>query len=797
MKPEIPEDVRKLLKEVVDHFDKEDVAIRERQLRTWRRLKLMWEGFQRAWYSEVAHDWRIWDFDNESSDTDQSYYDKPINVFRAYLESIIAALSVTVPPVKCYPDDADNNLDLSTAKAGDKIAQLIYRHNNVPLLWVHALFIYCTEGMVACYSYPKSDEKYGTYEEKKYKSEEEGHQYTKCPNCGFIIDDQMMDPAMMAQTNPEAAMQLDMLGQKATQAEDEYMPDDTDVAVQDAVQNATAELCPNCLQLIAPELSQETLIVERLVGITNKPKSRMCLEAYGGLYVKVPNYARRQEDCPYLIYEYETHYANVIERYASLHGQLNPQKVKASAGAVRDPYAEWARLNPQYQGEYPQNVVTVRNAWLRPAAFNVLAEQEDIDELKKRFPNGCKVIFANDCFADAENESLDDCWTITHNPLSDYIHSDPIGLLLVSIQEITNDLISLILQTIEHGIGQTFADPGVLNFNAYRQMESTPGGIYEATPKSGKSVGDAFHEVKTATLSAEVMPFAQNIQSLAQLVSGALPSLFGGSLEGSETASQYSMSRAQALQRLQNTWKIFTTWWKEIFGKTIPMFIKETRYDERDVQRDKDGNFINIFIRKAELEGKLGKVELEANENLPITWSQQKDVIMQLLQASNPQILAILAAPENLPIIRDAIGLTDFIVPGEKDRNKQYDEIKLLLNSEPIVMPPDPMMVMQGAPPEPMEMPSIEVEPDFDDHQIQYDICREWIIGEAGRQAKVENEAGYKNVLLHAKMHLQFVQMAQMQEQQAAQESGEEGSEVTEQDQEAPIMGEENVATVQ
>src|SRR5678810_5634 len=130
-----PDDVQRLLKEVVDHFDKEDVATRERQIRTWRRLKLFWEGFQKAWYSEVAHDWRIWDQDEAGDDTEQSYYDKPINIFRAYLESIIAALSITIPPVKCFPDDSDDTLDISTARAGDKIAQLIYRHNDVCLLY--------------------------------------------------------------------------------------------------------------------------------------------------------------------------------------------------------------------------------------------------------------------------------------------------------------------------------------------------------------------------------------------------------------------------------------------------------------------------------------------------------------------------------------------------------------------------------------------------------------------------------------------------------------------------------------
>jgi len=785
MSKNIPEeDIQRLLKSVVDHFDKEDMAVRERQIRTWRRLKLFWEGFQKAWYSEVAHDWRIWDDLTDGDDVDQSYYDKPINVFRAYLESIIAALSVTVPPIKCFPDDADSTLDLSTAKAGDKIAQLVYRHNDVPLLWLHALFIYCTEGMVACYSYPKSDEKYGTYEKKNYESVDEQHQYTRCPNCGFEINDEVITPEMQPQ--------LDALKAKAELNRDKYAPDNEDIIIQDELQNNEEDLCPACLMQIAPELQRETLVVTRLVGVTQEPKTRVCLEAYGGLYVKVANYAMKQADTPYLIYAYETHYALAIERYAHLHGKnaLTAKKIAAATGP-RDPYEQWGRLSPQYQGEYPLNTVTIRNCWLRPSAFNILGSKEDVDLLKKKYPNGAKVVLVNDEFAEACNEALDDCWTLTHNPLSDYIHFDPLGLLLVSIQEITNDLISLILQTIEHGIGQTFADPGVLNFNAYRQMESTPGGIYEATPKSGKSIGDAFHEVKTATLSPEVMPFAQNIQTLAQLVSGALPSLFGGAVAGGGTASEYSMSRAQALQRLQNTWKMLTTWWKQIFGKAIPMFIEETHEDERDVQRRKDGSFVNVFIRKAEMEGKIGKVELEANENLPMTWSQQKDIIMQLLQSANPEILAILGSPENLPVIREAIGLTDFFVPGEADVEATYDDIKLLLNSEPIPTG-DPMMP---------EMPSIEVDQDYADPEIGFEIVRKWVRSEAGRQAKIDNEPGYRNVLLYGKMYQMLQQQRMMQQMMMQGTPPEKGATPGEKPnekktKEAPITGEENVATV-
>jgi len=776
------EEIQRLLKQVTDHFDQEDRSVRERQIRVWRRLKLFWEGFQRVYYSEVAHDWRVWDQEYTEQNSDQSYYDKPINVFRAYLESIIAALSVTVPPIKCYPDDAENALDLMTAKAGDKIAELVYRHNDVPLLWLHALFIYCTEGLVACYSYPKEDKEYGEYKKEEYEEVEEIHEVTTCSLCGFEISDNVLNDLQ----------------------KDEYLPEDHDAPVHDMVLNKEMELCPSCMQMMDPDIRTSPLVVTRLTGVTTHPKSRQCLEVYGGLYIKVPVYARKQCDIPYLGFSYESHFANVVERYPHLRGKIKggDGKIGGPTGTY-SPYEQWGRLSPQYQGEYPINTVTVRTFWLRPAAFNILHDEEEVKKLKEKFPDGAKVVLVNDQFADAENSALDDCWTLTYNPLSDYLHHDPLGLLLTSIQEITNDLISLTLQTIEHGIPQTFADPTVLDFNAYRQMEVLPGGVYPATPRAGQSVQNGFYEVRTATLSSEVLPFGQNVQQLGQLVSGALPSLFGGQMTESKTASEYAMSRSQALQRLQNVWKIFTIWWKQVFSKVIPAYIKDVQEDEKDVKMDTYGNFVNVFIRKAELEGKIGKIELEANENLPMTWNQKKDIVMQLLNGGNPDILQIIGSPENLPIIREAIGLSEFFVPGEDDRNKQHEEIQQLINSQPLMIPPqiDPMQAqMQGMDPnmidpammQPQTLPSVEIDPEIDNHQIEFDICRNWLVSEAGRLAKTDNPEGYQNVLLHAKAHLQQLQMQQMMQQMQAQQ-GAAPNEKPKESTKAPIQGESDV----
>lgn len=734
-------EIQTFLRSVANHFDKEERAVRDRQILQWRKLKLYWNGYQRVWLDSVAHDWRTWDQTNlAQSSQDSAYYDKPINVFQAYLQSIIAALSVRVPGVICYPDDAENPLDLDTAKAGNKVFELVSRHVNAEMLWLQALYIMSTEGLIAAYNYSKSDEKYGTYEVNKYENVTEDH--FQCPECGSEIDQAFTDREIS-----------------------EFQPDNDDVELHDQLINKGELTCPQCAVALDPELQKSPMIVEKLVSTDNIPKARQCIELFGGLFIKVPNWAKCQADCTYLTLCYETHYANVLEEFPHLR-----DKITSSSGSYYDSYEKWARLSTQYNGDFPVNTVTMRYTWLRPAAFNILPEDE-AKELKKKYPDGCKVIFANDHFAHACNESLDDHWTLSQNPLSDYIHYEPLGKALTNGQDIINDLISLTLQTIEHGISQTFADPAVLNFDQYSQTETTPGMIFPVTARSGKALGESFFELKTANLGQEVMPFAEKINELNQFASGALPSIFGGaSSGGSQTAAEYSMSRAQAQQRLQNTWKILNRFWKEIWCKVIPQYIKDIADDERDVKQTPDGRFENVLIRKAELSGKLGRIELDSSDEIPITASQQRDVVMQFLQAGNQEIVEAIMAPENLQFVAQLIGIPSLKLPGMDDRQRQFAEIQGLIQTAPIPNPnADPMNPMSQS------LPSVDIEPLVDEHNIHVDICKAWLRSDAGQLTKVENPNGYQNVLLHLNEHMRFISLTTMPEDNGASSNKPEG----------------------
>lgn len=745
------------LKSLVDLFDREEQSVRQRQIRLWKKLEMYWAGFTKTWWSDVAHDWRVWNDASIYDDGDDSgYYDKSdINVYRAFLETVIASLSTTVPPVYCLPDDADNTQDVETAQAGTKIGELIYRHIDARLLWVRALWIYCTQGMIAAYNYTDTDEKYGTVDVDEYKAEEQELEVKVCPLCQTELVGPILQAAIQGMENEE----------------NEFDPDEDDVEIANA-ENNNQVLCPQCQQMVDPEIQKEIIVVPKLVGKTKEPKSRQCLDINGGLFVKVPNYARCQEDMPYLEYVYETHFTNVLKRFPDLRDKIAPNSNVGSSSSTSgdDNYGRWGRLSPQYYGDYPTGTPTCRNWWFRPVAFEAIQDDDLRESIKEKFPLGCKAIWVNEQFAEACPESLDDHWSITKNPLSEYVHFDPLGLLLVSIQDLTSELISLTSQTIEHGIPQTFADPSVLDFEAYRNSQALVGGVYPAKPRTGKSMQDGFFMTSTAELGREVMPFGEKINELGQFVSGALPTLFGGDTgPNSRTAAQQSMSKNAALQRLQTTWKMINVLWKDAFGKMIPAYIKNMLDDEHFVTKEFD-SYVNVVIRKSQLDGKIGSVEVESTEELPFSIGQVRDQLMQLLNQGNPEIMQAIAHPPNIPLLKKALGMQDFKMPGDEQRQKTLEDILKLVNQAPIQSQQlDPM----SGQPMPMEMPSIMPEQMVDDPFIASETVRNWLVGPAGRLAKVDRPEGYKNTLLYLQALMQM-QAQLMMQQQAQQDQNKE-----------------------
>jgi hypothetical protein len=100
-------------------------------------------------------------------------------------------------------------------------------------------------------------------------------------------------------------------------------------------------------------------------------------------------------------------------------------------------------------------------------------------------------------------------------------------------------------------------------------------------------------------------------------------------------------------------------------------------------------------IRTVDLKGNIC-VHPEADETFPRLKSQQRAVLQQLFGINDPVLQRALTEPANLGYIKNVLGLTEMVIPGEDSRNKQLREIQQLLASAPIVVnvpPPAPSSV--------------------------------------------------------------------------------------------------------
>jgi hypothetical protein len=506
-------------------------------------------------------------------------------------------------------------------------------------------------------------------------------------------------------------------------------------------------MCEYCQQEIMPIVdTSHNEEVPILAGFKEEPKPRPVVELYGPLNILLPHYVRTQEECGIIVLYTDSHKSFAMEKAN--------KDISASDTSVE--FDRWARVGSDFAWDDIKDLVTWRRVWLRTWMFNSAAE-EYRKELKETFPDGCYCLLMNDEFIECDSENMDDCWVITESPLSSHIHAEPLGSAVKPVQDIRSEIITLQLQSLEYGIPQTLADPAIMDFELYGKTEAAPGQIMpvKGMPSAGKSLDDAFTTLKTASFPPEAEEFKRSLDQDGQFASGDFPSVHGGPAQGgSKTYGEYTSSQSRALQRLSLTWKLFTSFWAEVKEKQVRVFINEMKEDEKFPNK-KGGNWVNTWIRRSQLIGKVGQVECENADQFPMSFAQKHDIIAKLMEMQIPEVMEVMAHPENAGTIARYMAFPELYIPGDDDRTKQLQEISELLETEP-------MEGLDGS-----FTPSVMVDPELDDHNKEAEVGLAWLKSDYGLEARNSNPAGYMNVRAHVAMHKQFVVMA---EQAAAEE---------------------------
>jgi hypothetical protein len=682
-----------VIRSITDEYIREDRDERDVKKSLWLKLENYFAGRQRIYYDMVAKDWRGIDETTDNALTNR-HYDKVINNYRAHAESIIAALSVKPPSAIFYPADADEDQDITTARVAVKLKEKIEEYNNAQMLIIKALMILFNQGVVAAYVYKESSNKYGHYTVPQYGDAITYHTLVhNCPECGSNMDSVTF----------RGGSEEDKEHRKTTE------------------QSRTCEVCGYAGAGLVSEYEEA---VPEITGSKVFKKARPKIEVFGPLFVIMPFYAREQSHIPYLRLRFEQHYSALKNLYPKLKKRGFTAGVDTIDSEDRDIMV----------GTNSHNLCTVDCWWVRPWAYDVIDGYDDeIKKLKEKFPDGFYAVIIDDQLCEIHNEALDDHWVISNNPMSTYIHADPLGKPLAPITDLQNEIMDLQIETFEHAIPETFARGDVLDFKKYADSEAKPGMIYPVNPPAeGQSLGDSFHSVKTATLSEEADLVMQRLDNKAQFVSAAFPSIYGGpASSGSKTASEYTQSRAMALQRLSLTWNILKYWWADVMSIAVPLYmrlIKETGVDEKFTDKTNTG-FVSNWIRQADLEGSLGEIKVDVDENLPMTPAALKDIVIQLMGLKDERVADAMFHPNNVPLLTKALGAPDLYIPGADSREKQFTEFGDLLSGI-----------------------AVEIK-DYEEHEIEAEVCQSFLISATGMMLKKQNPEGIALIEEHYAQH--------------------------------------------
>jgi hypothetical protein len=635
-KDAIPEVQAKALKALLEHYEEKDRETHESLAKDCAKYERYWRGMQDLVWDPVGKEWvsasGVLQSSRSKSELEDALLEKVINIYRAYGESVIAALANTVPGVRFFPENAEDPADLATAKAYINLADKISRDNDADLLFIKALFTMWNQHFVTCYNTHAWDEKFGTLSHKSIEMVEQPVIKLLCPDCQNEYPPEQMEPP-----------------------------------------------CPTCGSVNPPQEIEDIEEVPTVTKEITTPKGREILEVYGPRNVKLPPYISDLDESPYLILENEINGAYLAELYPNWLEELVAEDAQTNETArqEREPLAQFGQM---------LEVKTLKRVWFRPWAFNIL-KKEEREALKKEYPNGVLMFYVEDYVLEAYEEDMDDHWTLVPDPLTHEVHGDPMGKPLVPIQDMVNDLESLSYETILAGVPEVFADTSVLNFKEYSKIEARPGQVIPAKGQDGVGLSGGFFQPHSANLSKETAEFRSQQDQNAQHVTGAFPSIYGGQLKGDRTLGEYQQSRAQALQRLSLKWKFLNKWWAKTIKKACESFRTNMEVDEKFVSKEGDG-YANVWIRQSEMTGRVADVFPEASDQFPMTWEQTRGVIMELLQIGDPFITSVLQAPENVDEFSKIFSLTKFKVPGAEQRYKQTFEIARIKQGQPVQADP-------------------------------------------------------------------------------------------------------------
>ena len=522
------------------------------------------------------------------------------------------------------------------------------------------------------------------------------------------------------------------------------------------------------------------------------PRGQETIELAGKLEFKCPINAQYQSDFPWIQYSREYDYAFVKAMFPEHADEIKP----GSAGAGENELDRIARINAclaleasYVTGDSIVRDCTVQRTWMRPSWFMEIKDQEVREEFFEQFPEGCLCIYAGEAAVLARNENMDDhCTTVVAGPGSGMNRMSLMDKIK-SLQKRLNKWVDLYDEYQIRCIAMRVVDVDMYDMQALNDQSATVGDFLgvkrQGTEQGARPLSDSIFVEPTPTHQPSLMAGIQMFMTdLPQLLSGALPSLFG-SQSNNDANNQSSgvalgIQRDQALARLGTPWHNIQLALCSVYRQAVQLAAQCRKEPIRTPGEPGEA----VRIELSDLKGNVLVFPAD-DPDVPESWNQRQARYQGMIAeaATNPAIAAILANPVNAKMAHDAAGMEDFIVPQADSWEKQMGELAVLLKTGPVPNPQKikAQMVLEqakqaalgGAPVDPQvgqqliqleqQIPSmpdmvstVPIDPQCDDNATEAACCLHIINTAEGRKLKNGNQQerdAYQNLRCHYLEH--------------------------------------------
>lgn len=617
-------------------------------------------------------------------------YDYTQNIYRGYCRKLCAVLGTRIPNAVAVPNDPSDEKDIAAARAANNAALYIRDHCDlqVQILWlIFSLYNFGTSFWSIEWE----------VDGKKYGYKDASEMGTEQMSLGDDSDP-LHPPTPVTVPKPG---EPNMVPKGALKVE---ITDGTEVSVP--------------------------LDVKALDGIEGCYWVRRERERHKSYFLM--NYDGKDEDTVDVREALKGGDENAFnENTASLlYGESIRSAMASPIGVVR----------PRRENRWTE----IQEDWT-PQMYEMVGDKAKRQLLKDNFPQGCRITAVKGRIIDLEAREIHAHWVVCQPEPSARIMNEPLGDDWVITQDITNNILNQQNETIERSNEPGFADPTRVDLDAWQRRRDNPADLIPALRPPGGTLADLIYRPPAVEFSEQIVPYRQQVEETAQDMSGLTPIIWGGDTSD-PTARQSELKTNAAIRQLSVVWVMVGKSLESLYEKSCALLadhedgiLKFSKQKENEY-----GKFDSVAVVIEDLKG--GEYHFEADEAIPMTWGQQRDLLMWMLDKPADILKGWgLDDPLNIYEFKTLLGMPGMRVPHLDDRDKGMDIISQLLQSAPQPGPTDP----QTGQPGPQQS---SIQPDWeDDSKFMSELAKAYLT--VNYELKESNPDGYQNVVLWGQAH--------------------------------------------